>query len=117
MGAAQCRKHGAILQHGSLLIDVDEPQWTKHAGGSMSQIVTLKSLGVAASRDEIVEVLCQGLQQTWKMSFDESTLTARETAIAEFLVKEKYQTENWNVDCRDVSPDTQPANVQIGSRR
>ena len=96
LGAAQCRKNGAILQHGSLLLDVDENLWLQRAGGTMANVVTLKSLGVQASRTEIVAALCQGMQRAWKTSLSKSRTNSRELALANFLYEEKYLTEKWN---------------------
>jgi lipoate-protein ligase A len=62
IGAAQCRKHGAILQHGSLLLDVDERAWQRAVGGSMQDTVTLKSLGITSDRSTIIAALCAGVE-------------------------------------------------------
>ncbi len=112
LGAAQCRKNGAILQHGSLLIDVDEDAWKKRAGGSMSQIVTLKSLGVQALRADIIVALRQGVERTWKTILQPSVMTSQETELADFLCKEKYYSESWNTYCHDFSGDKSRIEVE-----
>jgi lipoate-protein ligase A len=102
LGAAQCRRGGAILQHGSLLLDMDESAWTSRVGGSLNGIVTLKSLGVAASRDEIVEALCEGLQQVWQASLKPDVYNSCEVGVATLLLKSKYQAEAWNAHGLDI---------------
>jgi len=112
LGAAQCRKNGAILQHGSLLLDADETLWTRHAGGSLRNVVTLKSLGVKNSREEIVRVLCEGVARSWNTSLRLSALTPSETKMANFLSEQKYATEAWNRRAIDASNDS-PERVNL----
>lgn len=102
LGAAQCRRGGAILQHGSLLLDVDESAWARRVGGSLNGVVTLKSLGVAASRDKIVKALCEGLQQVWKASLEVDVYNACEAEVATLLLKNKYKAEGWNAHGVDI---------------
>lgn len=104
LGAAQCRRGGAILQHGSLLLDVDENAWTSRVGGSMSHIVTLKSLGVTASRDEIVRALGEGLQQVWQASLVPDICNRCEVDVASLLLKNKYKAGRWNACGLDIRP-------------
>ncbi len=96
LGAAQCRKNGAILQHGSLLLDVDASLWAQKVGGSMQNVVTLKSLSVEAPREQIVAALCAGIENHWKISLQKSAPTKQETRMANFLLNTKYSRENWN---------------------
>ena len=107
LGAAQCRRGGAILQHGSLLLDVDENAWTSRVGGSMSHIVTLKSLGVTASRDEIVRALGEGLQQVWQASLVPDICNRCEVDVASLLLKNKYKAGRWNACGLDIGPEEQ----------
>lgn len=107
LGAAQCRRGGAILQHGSLLLDVDESAWTSRVGGSLSSVVTLKSLGVAASRGEIVKALCEGLQQVWNVSLQPDVFNSCELEVASLLLKNKYKAEGWNARGVDIDPEEQ----------
>lgn len=107
LGAAQCRRGGAILQHGSLLLDADKNEWAIRVGGSMSHIVTLKSLGVTSSRDEIVEALCEGLQQAWNVSLQPDVGNICEVEVASLLLKNKYKAEDWNARALDISLEEQ----------
>ena len=118
LGAAQCRKNGAILQHGALLLDADEKLWTARAGGSMARVVTLKSLNVRASRQEIIAALCQGMTNSWRDDFAsrhsvpsdfaesifaESEMTASEIEMANSLHLNKYATPVWNERATELS--------------
>ena len=107
LGAAQCRRGGAILQHGSLLLDVDENAWTSRVGGSLKSVVTLKSLGVAASHDEIVEALCAGLHQVWKSPLEADACNARELEVARLLLKNKYKAKGWSAHGLDIGIEEQ----------
>jgi lipoate-protein ligase A len=97
IGAAQCRKHGAILQHGSLLLDVDEMAWQRAVGGSMQDTVTLKSLGITAHRAAIISALCAGVESSLGASLSCNVLRDEELVLATRLHKEKYSQRGWNV--------------------
>lgn len=96
LGAAQCRKEGAILQHGSLLIDMDEGAWRSRVGGEMRNVVTLKSLHAEKSRDEIVAALIEGCVQSWKSDFAMGSLNTDELQLAKLLCAQKYESASWN---------------------
>lgn len=95
IGAAQCRRRGVILQHGSLLIDADAAAWETWLGGSMRDTVTLRALGVTATRPEIISALSAGLAQTAQMIPRRDVLTDREAAMAHRLHYEKYTQPTW----------------------
>lgn len=97
IGAAQCRKHGAILQHGSLLLDVDEAAWQRVVGGSMRDTVTLKSLGITSDRAAIIAALCAGIEYSLGASLSRDSLLDHEQMLANRLHSEKYSQRDWNV--------------------
>lgn len=107
LGAAQCRRGGAILQHGSLLIDVEENAWKSRVGGSLGGIVTLRSLGVAVSRDKVVRALCEGLQQAWNASLQPDVCNPSEVDVARLLLRNKYKAGAWNARGLDLGADEQ----------
>ncbi|MDQ3812908.1 MAG: hypothetical protein M3347_03040, partial [Armatimonadota bacterium] len=96
IGAAQCRKQGVILQHGSILLDIDHAAWEATVGGSMADAITLKSLGVTASREDIIAALCAGVERILHASLRPGTLDAPEMALAQRLRCEKYTRPTWN---------------------
>jgi len=95
IGAAQCRQRGAILQHGSLLVDLDRALWESLVGGSMHDTVTLKSLGIAATREDIIRALCAGLERTAQMQLERGEMTADESTVAHRLHSDKYTQSSW----------------------
>ena len=96
IGAAQCRKNDVILQHGSILLEVDPGAWRKAIGGAMQDAVSLRALGVLQSRLEIVRALCNGMQSVWNVAFETSHFTSEEAQKAAFLCSGKYALESWN---------------------
>jgi lipoate-protein ligase A len=96
IGAAQCRKRGVILQHGSLLLEMDGAAWEAAIGGSMDAVVSLQSLGVTASRPTIIAALGAGLESTLDISLCEGVLDAGECTTASRLHREKYTQHAWN---------------------
>ncbi len=101
IGAAQCRKHGAILQHGSLLLSVDEAAWRDALGGSLQSMVSLSQLGIVASRHEIIAALCRGIRETLRAQLQSSALTVEEANLAARLEHEKYRREDWNLRAKE----------------
>ena len=96
LGAAQCHKNGAILQHGSLLLDADEELWKSRAGGEMNRVATFKSLGIESSREEIVAALVAGLAKAWRAEFKKSEATPHEARTSDLLLESKYLSLDWN---------------------
>ncbi len=96
IGAAQCRKKGAILQHGSLLLSVDRTAWQQNIGGSMEATVSLQELGIQATRDEIIAALCSGAKQTLDAHLQVSGLSKNEKQQASRLYSQKYTLSEWN---------------------
>lgn len=105
IGAAQCRKksgeHTAILQHGSLLLEIDAVAWQTAIGTPPVDAVTLRELGVTANRAEIVEALCQGIEAVLGIELLAGELTANERALAGSLRSDKYASVVWTVEARE----------------
>lgn len=96
IGAAQCRKNDVILQHGAILLDVDEASWQNTIGGAMKDAVSLRRLGVLVPREEIVHALCDGMKRAADISFTASGLTDGELQVARRLHAKKYSCREWN---------------------
>lgn len=108
VGSAQVRKHGCVLQHGSLPLFGDI---RRIADGLMvdlpGQRLAIKmrllyrattlaaSLGRDTSFDEALSFLQRGFEEGLDLSFEESGLTDEEMARAQELKAEKYGTEAW----------------------
>jgi len=60
VGSAQVRRGGALLQHGSILLDADPEAWTALLG-STGRLVTLRALlGEAPSPEQVAEAVLGG---------------------------------------------------------
>ncbi len=89
IGAAQARKRGAILQHGSILLELDETMWNKMLGGEMRNSISLRALGLKASRAEIIKVLANGMEETLQHPLQSGELTPHETEMANQLHRDQ----------------------------
>ena len=99
IGAAQCRRDDALLQHGSLLLSIDRAQWETRAGGPMHDAISLSDLGVkVASQSDvarIIEQLCRGFERTTGAQLQSGVLSNDEAREVAVLEREKYRSESW----------------------
>ena len=101
IGAAQCRKNGAILQHGSLLLKVDASAWRDAVGGSMAATVSLEELGITLPRQEIIVALLRGVEEALDAQLQEDCLTSGEETLAAYLHSQKYTIDYWNLSAKE----------------
>lgn len=94
IGAAQFRHGGAVLQHGSLLLEIDRGLWSdlELAGSAVS----LRELGIGGESAEIKTALKSGLTRRLDIEFCGATIDDTERAVAHSLLKSKYATLRWN---------------------
>lgn len=108
-GNAQTRKSGVVLQHGTLLLDVDvkkmfsllkvpdEKIRDKLISAVEDRVTSLrKELGREVSFEETEQAIAKGFGQTFSTNFFVSGLTEYEKALADRLCREKYSTREWN---------------------
>jgi len=108
-GSAQSHKKGVVLQHGTLLVDVDLKKmftflrvpWARTCmevvGVAERKITSVKKeLGRHVSVEEVKETLVKGFQKALNMKLVRGELTLYEKELAEKLCKEKYATDDWN---------------------
>jgi lipoate-protein ligase A len=110
-GSAQFHKGGVLLQHGTLLLDLDLEKmftlllvpWAK----SLSDVVCVAKGRLTSIRKEInrnvsVEdayvALVQGFKKALKMELKEGALTTQERQLASRLRKEKFSATKWNLE-------------------
>jgi lipoate-protein ligase A len=108
-GSAQCHKKGVVLQHGTLLIDVDlermftflRVHWAaapvevaRIAEGRITSIK--KEIAKKISADEVEQALVDGFKETLHAELVDDALTSDERKLAEKLIRQKYSTERWN---------------------
>ena len=96
IGAAQCRKYGIILQHGSILMHIDAQSWQTALEGSMHDAVSLEELGLRADKNAIATALTNGLRRRWNVNFEGAELTGIEKMMASQLHRIKYSQASWN---------------------
>ncbi len=108
-GSAQTRKEGVVLQHGTILLDVDvkkmfsvlkvpdEKIKDKLIKNVEEGVTSLnKELGKDISLKEVEKSMIAGFEQIFNVKFVEGELTPYEIKTAERLYKEKYSTNGWN---------------------
>jgi lipoate-protein ligase A len=101
LGSAQRRWNTALLQHGSLLIDVDLemhrtvfPTWTR--GESENGVTGLKAiLSDVPPRAVLESALLGGWQEVLGVVWQPAELTAGEREEADLLVKVRYGDPGW----------------------
>ena len=94
IGAAQCRADDAILQHGSLLLSIDENRWENLAGGLMDGATSLRELG-DFSKESVIGALCEGFAATAAVEWQRDGLGARENDLSYLLEERKYLRPEW----------------------
>lgn len=109
-GSAQSHRRGVVLQHGTLLVDVDLERmfallrvpWAKTCMEVVDiakrRISSVRSeVGREVSVDEVNHALVQGFGKALKIDLVEGKLTEYELELAEKLCRGKYATEDWNL--------------------
>lgn len=104
VGSAQSRRHGIVLQHGSILLHANPLALarvlrlppTMQAADLAERMVALDEvLDAAPPVDQVVAALTQGFEQTWAIRLKPGDLTAAERARAVELEREKYGSLAW----------------------
>lgn len=116
-GSAQANKGGVVLQHGTLLLDLNltkmftllKVPWANSctqvvsvAKGKMTSVKT--ELGHEVPPDTAANVIAHGFAVALNIQVVENVqslrdgLTIKEQELAEKLCKEKYSTKEWNCD-------------------
>jgi len=104
-GSAQTRRENVILQHGTLLLDVDvkkmfsllkisdEKIRDKMISAVEERVTSLKKeLNREVTIEEIRKTLITGFEKVFDVSFFEEAITSEEEKVAEKLYEEKYST-------------------------
>ena len=114
-GSAQTRKRDVILQHGTLLLDVDlekmftvlRVSWAKTCmeviNVAKNRITSVKNeLGHAVSPETAANALAIGFKNALTLQPVEGELTNYERELAEKLYREKYATDDWNLRSKSI---------------
>lgn len=110
VGSAQARRGGALLQHGSILLDIDWQAWVavfayaSEVGRQRAlqklptRMTSLREeLGRDASVAQVRAALLKSFQQVLEIGLEESRLTQVEQAAAQRLTAEKYGSDTWTL--------------------
>ncbi|MEO8289277.1 MAG: biotin/lipoate A/B protein ligase family protein [Chloroflexota bacterium] len=108
VGSAQARRGGAILQHGSILLDIDWDAWVSVFSYATeegkqraytklpSRMTSLKhEFGRVVAPEEVQQALVRGFERNLKVELIPSLPSEAEEAHAQQLLREKYSTEAW----------------------
>ena len=109
-GSSQANKRETVLQHGTLLLDVDLEKmftllrvpWAKTCmeivGVAKNKITSIKEeLGHAVSAETAANALASGFKNALGVQMVEGELIPFEVELAEKLCRDKYSTDDWNV--------------------
>lgn len=108
-GSAQTRQRGVILQHGSILLDLDvdllfdvlrfpsERVKERVKRGFLNKAVAINQLRQhPVSFDEAVLAMTRGVEKGLQIRLEPGELTPREQELAQQLVSSRYGRDEWN---------------------
>jgi lipoate-protein ligase A len=107
-GNAQTRRFGGILQHGTLLCEVDphlmftllkvpnEKIRDKLIAGVEERVTSIKREMGTVDRDRVVDAMIDGFGQVLEIDLVPGELSEDELALAEKLREERYADREWN---------------------
>ena len=114
-GSSQAHKRETILQHGTLLLDVDLEKmftllrvpWAKTCmevvNVAKNRITSVKSeLGHAVSAETAANALAVGFKNALGVQLAEEELTVFEVELAQKLFRDKYATDDWNLHGKSI---------------
>ena len=103
VGSAQVRKNGKILQHGSILIDLDIGKICSffRTGGEVSRVrdrVTSLNdeMGKRIEFEDLAFVLKKGFEENFNVRLIPDELTRKEKILAQEIAAAKFSTREWN---------------------
>ena len=107
-GSSQTITRGVVLQHGTVLVNVDLPKMftlLKLKNASCTQATDIAKRKITSIQNElnhkimpetVANALAQGFKAILKIQIEPSELTPSEVDLANKLYKEKYTTNQWN---------------------
>lgn len=118
VGSAQVRKREIVLQHGSLLIELEKDKLFSVFNFPSAQIrERLKTRFNATSLEDILkrkinfselsEILLRGFEEEFGVRLVKGKLTEQEEKISKELLENKYSTYEWNYERKDNQLDSQ----------
>ena len=101
-GSAQLRRGGAVLHHGTLLVDTDVDiiastiRPSGGAGGSKKLICLRDLLGADPGMQSVKDAIAKGFGDSFDATIVPGRLTPAEDAEIHELIEEKYGSRSWN---------------------
>ena len=108
-GSAQTRQKGVILQHGSILLDIDEDKLfrlfkypNERVKERMKSAFKNKAVAINAisprriTLDEAKEAFYKGFAEGLNIELESYQLTEEELAYVNKIAKERYENDGWN---------------------
>jgi lipoate-protein ligase A len=99
VGSAQRRQGPCFLQHGAVLLGVDEPRLRAVFPTTRDPLATLTTLEAAVGHrpkfDDVAAALGRAFEEEHALTLRPGGLDADEAARVEALVAEKYGTDAW----------------------
>ncbi len=99
VGSAQRRQGGSFLQHGAILLGVDEPRLRALFPTTVNPLGTMTTLEAALGRrptfEEVAVALAAAFEEEHGLTLKPDGLTAEETARVEALVRDRYASDAW----------------------
>jgi len=107
-GNAQTRKYGGLLQHGTLLIDVDvdemftllkvpqEKMRDKIIKSVKERVTSLHNIGKKVNFEELQKFMAEGFAKALNAHLYEENLSQKVLSYAKHLEVNKYATREWN---------------------
>lgn len=102
-GNAQTRKKNTMLQHGTILLDVDVEKMfsvlkvpSEKIKDKMIQDVKARVMGLKKTYDEVAQGLQDSFSQKFEAEILKDDIKADEEIEARILAKYKYSSDDWN---------------------
>jgi lipoate-protein ligase A len=100
-GSAQMRRWGVVLQHGTLILDLDREMMRGALRADPEKISRMSSLaGILGHRPQVRDVreaLLKGFEEVLGARFEPGALSDREQELTIELISEKYDNDDWNL--------------------
>jgi lipoate-protein ligase A len=99
VGSAQRRQGPAFLQHGAVLLGVDEPRLRRLFPTTRDPLATMTTLEAVLGRrlafDDVAEALAAAFEAEHGIALRPGGLDPAETDRVEVLVRDRYATDAW----------------------
>lgn len=98
VGSAQCRIEGALLQHGSIILDGDQTVLGRLNGKAVEDHgapATLTGLVGESSLGDVEEAVARAMRETFGGEWADGEYSLIEMATAERLAAERYSIDEW----------------------